>query len=353
MNQEKKLNSSDIAKLAGVSRSTVSRVVNGYPNVPEETRKKVMKVIEENAYYPLLSGQLLAGKKTGTIGFFWITGTSLGSIGKDYLSSSYFALVTEAAAKLGYLVLCCIVEEIKSAKNADWVKGIFMQGRIDAGIFIGTDNVEPLIEELIGYGKIVGQFDHFREGNTDKNRICVNFENDTGEKSIDYAVSIGHRKIAIIDGDMNRYSSVQRHEGYLRGMVKHNIALRNDWMYYGGIHDEKGYKAMCKLLKNCGSDLPTLICANNDSVAFGAMRALQEHGLSVSRDISVMGIDGHPRTAFSEPPLTTFAFNYSDMFTSLVTRTIETIEGKEVPLVEYIPSTFVERTSCKKLPETK
>lgn len=349
MNKEKKLNSSDIAKLAGVSRSTVSRVVNGYPNVPEETRQKVMKVIEENAYYPLLSGQLLAGKKTGTIGFFWIT---TGDIANDFLTSSYFALVTEAAAKMGYLVLCCIIDDINTAKNIDWVKSIFMQGRIDAGIFIGTNNVEPLIEELIGYGNIVGLFDHFRENNTDRNRIAVNFENDTGEKAIDYAYSMGHRKIAIIDGNMKRYSSIQRHEGYIRGMLKHNIELRNDWMYYGGIVAESGYKAMCKLLKNCGDDLPTIVCANNDSVAFGVMQALEEHSLSVPQDISIIGIDGHPRAAFSSPPLTTFAFDYADMFTSLVRRTIETINQKEnVPLSEDIPSILLERGSCKVLPQ--
>ena len=68
----KRINSNDIAKLAGVSRSTVSRVVNGYSNVPEETRKKVMKVIKEHHYYPLLSGQLLTGKGTKTLGLFWM-----------------------------------------------------------------------------------------------------------------------------------------------------------------------------------------------------------------------------------------------------------------------------------------
>ena len=66
----KRINSNDIARLAGVSRSTVSRVVNGYSNVPEETREKVMKVIKEHHYYPLLSGQLLTGKGTKTLGLF-------------------------------------------------------------------------------------------------------------------------------------------------------------------------------------------------------------------------------------------------------------------------------------------
>ena len=139
----KKLNSTEIAKLAGVSRSTVSRVVNGYSNVPKSTRDRVMKIINENEYYPLLSGQLLAGKRTGTIGLFWV---SSGTIAGDMLCSEYFAHVTESAAELGYLVLTCIVKNLTDQENIEWIKRVFMQGRVDAGIFIGARNNEPFVE---------------------------------------------------------------------------------------------------------------------------------------------------------------------------------------------------------------
>jgi LacI family transcriptional regulator len=152
----KKLNSSEIAKLAGVSRSTVSRVINGYTNVPDTTREHVMKVIRENEYYPMLSGQLLAGKNTNTLGLFWITGSSLAD---DLQGCAYLAHLTECAAERGYLVLTSIVKNLSAQENVDWIKRIFMQGRIDAGIFIGADNNEPLIEELISKGKVVGVFD--------------------------------------------------------------------------------------------------------------------------------------------------------------------------------------------------
>ena len=129
-----KLNSTEIAKIAGVSRSTVSRVVNGYSNVPERTRARVMKVINENEYYPSLSGQLLAGKRTGTIGFFWITGgndskseKASSKIASDMLCSEYFAHVTESAAELGYLVLTCIVRNLTEQESIDWIKRVFMQ----------------------------------------------------------------------------------------------------------------------------------------------------------------------------------------------------------------------------------
>lgn len=342
----KKQNSVDIARLAGVSRSTVSRVINGYSNVPEETRARVMKIINETGYYPLLSGQLLVGKRTGTLGFFWV---SSGTIANDIQCSAFFVHVTETAAKLGYLVLTCIVTNLKDEKNIDWIKRIFMQGRIDAGIFIGVNNNEPLIEELITRGKIVAIFDHYQPDLNEPNRISVNFEVDTGEKVIDYVCGMGHRKIAVIDGNMNRFCSVKRHEGFIKGLQVHNIDIRREWMYYGDVTVNGGYNAARELLANC-SELPTVICANNDSAAFGVYKALEEAAIKIPDQISVVGIDGHEGAKLVRPTLTSFAFDFEKIFYSLVSRTLDVIEKKEgVPLTEFFPSQLVERESCRRI----
>jgi len=344
----KKKNSADIAKLAGVSRSTVSRVINGYNNVPDHTRDRVMKVVKENGYYPLLSGQLLAGKKTGTIGFFWI---SKHKIADDLLCSSYFANVTESAAELGYLVLTCIVKDLTDQSNIDWIKRVFMQERVDAGIFIGVRNNEPLVEELISKGKVVGIFDHFHQDRSEPNRISVNYEINTGRKIIDYLYALGHRKIALIDGDMSRYSMLKRHEGFLTGMQELGLEIRGEWMYYADIFTggDDGYAAAKKLLANC-SEHPTVICAGNDAIAFGVYKALEEAGISIPAQISVTGIDGHGGGEVISPPLTTFAFDYKEMFFSLVKRTIAAVEQKpDNPATQFIPGRLVARGSCRAL----
>ena len=340
-----KLNSTEIAKMAGVSRSTVSRVVNGYSNVPEHTRERVMKVINEKGYYPLLSGQLLAGKRTGTLGFFWISNDK---IANDMLCSEYFAHVTESAAELGYLVLTCIVKNLTEQENIDWVKRVFMQERVDAGIFIGVKNNEPLVEDLIEKGKVVGLFDHYHPERNESNRISVNYETDTGRKTINYLHNLGHRKIAVIDGDMSRYSMLKRHEGYLAAMQELDIEIRGEWMRYADIFGtaDAGYNAAKKVLENC-TDYPTAICTGNDSIAFGVYKALEELGISVPDQISVTGIDGHGKGELISPALTTFAFNYRDMFFSLVKRTIAAIdEEPDNPLTEFLQSTLIERKSC-------
>lgn len=345
----KRITSNDIAKLAGVSRSTVSRVINGYSDVPPATRAKVMKVIKENHYYPQLSGQLLTGKLMKTIGFFWRSG---GNIANNPLTSSYFVNTIEAAASRGYLVLTCILNDLDSEENINYIKKIFMEGRIDAGIIVGAGNNEPFIDELLDLGKIVGLFDYYHENEPIPNRITVNFDRASGEQTIDYLYSIGHRKISIIDGNMSRFSSMQRHEGYLRGILKHNLPIQNKWLTYGGITEESGYEAAKSLLERCNGDYPTAICACNDAVAFGVYRACGEYGLKIPEDISVMGIDGNLNGEYSNPPLTTISFDFKDMFYSLVTRVIDTINNEEaVERDVFIPGNLVLRKSCKHLEE--
>lgn len=348
----KRITSNDIARLAGVSRSTVSRVINGYENVPSETREHVMKIIEEHRYYPQLSGQLLTGKQMKTIGFFWAGGRKqpVGTITSP-LTSSYYTHIIEAAASRGYLVLSCILDSLTSPENMDQVRKIFIEGRIDAGIVVGADNNEPLIEELIGLGKIVGLFDYYHEESQSPNRITVNFDRTSGERAIDYLCGLGHRKIGIIDGNMNRYSSVQRHESFLRGMRRHHLPIQNKWLCYGGITENCGYEAAHAMLAGCAGDYPTAICANNDSVAFGVYRACRELGLRIPEDISVIGTDGDPNGEHSSPPLTTFAFDFNEMFESLVSRVVRTIADEEdVPVNDYTPAVLVERASCGPAP---
>ena len=343
----KRITSNDIAKLAGVSRSTVSRVINKYANVPEETRSRVMKVIKEHSYFPQLSGQLLTGMATRTIGLFWL---SKSSISHDSLSSHIFMSVIDAAALRDYTVLTYVAESLCEKESALRVRRMFMEGRIDGGVFIGASTYEPLIEDLVNQGKVLGLFDYCPDDLVKPNRLTANFDGSSAEKTIDYLYEKGHRNIGVIDGDMSRLSSVHRHEGYMRGMMRHGLHLRNEWLTYGGITQKDGYKAALSLLTNCKGDYPTALCANNDSVAFGVYQACTELGLRIPEDISVMGNDGHDHGAYASPPLTTFAFDIGDMFSNLVSRLIDAIEDQPVDEHNvFFKSEFLERASVRDL----
>ena len=339
----KRITSNDIARLAGVSRSTVSRVINGYSNVPEETYNRVMRVVREQHYYPQISGRQLSGKGSNTLGLFWIGEPN---ISQAQFSSNMFMIVVDAAAQRNYLTLADIVPNLSEERYANHVRRVFSEGRIDAGIFIGASNVEPLMDELPEKGYIIGVHDYYRENDRQPLRVSVNYDRNSGEQIIDYLYSLGHRKIAIMSGDLTHQSCLDRHESFLRGMTKHNLPLRNQWMTYGGYHAGPAYRGAKQMLSACMNDLPTAICANNDSAARGVYQACEELGLRIPEDISVFGTDDEPAAAMVRPMLSTFVIDTRKLFFSLVNRVIDTVEGKEnVPRTEFITGTLKPRES--------
>ena len=342
----KRVSSADIAKLAGVSRSTVSRVINNYPNVPAETRERVMQIIEEQHYYPQFSGQLLGGSATQTLGLFWV---SPYSIAPDALSSSYFLHSVDAASAQHYMMLSSVLPNLENEKNIQFVRKVFLQGRIDAGIFVGLPHGNPLLQELLDAGMVVGLFDHFRPEENAEHCITVGFEKNSGEKLVDYLVSMGHSRIGIVTGNLSRPSCRHRYESFLAAMAKHGLPVEEKWCLQGGIVQEDGAEAARTLLDRCGNDLPTALIAPNDAGAFGLYEVLKARGLRIPEDISIVGVDGHVNGTQVSPQLTTISFDFRAMFSSLVTRVIAAAEGQQVALEEYIPGTLVVRESVKKL----
>jgi len=343
----KEINSTEIAKLAGVSRSTVSRVINNYANVPEKTKQKVMKVIQQYNYFPNLSAQVLAGKRTRTIGLFMI---DTGRVSGDSISSLLLARIIESASSHGYYVLTHIVRDMRELEETRTIKESFFQRRIDGGVFIGAANHEPLIEELIAEGFMVAIVDQHLPGRSEPNRIVFNFDNETGVgHAVDYLVSLGHKKIGMINGDMNRYSGPSKWRGFQAAMSRHHLPLVQQWMLPGDFNEESGYKAIKKFMKS-RAELPTAIFAANDSVAFGAIRALKESGVLVPQQISVIGFDDHILSAHYSPALTTIRVDFADMMDKLTKTLISKIEnGAESFHQVAVGTELVVRDSCQRV----
>lgn len=354
----KGLKSSEIARLAGVARSTVSKVLNGYPNISEETRDRVLKTVERYRYYPNLSAQILAGKRTDTLGLFFI---SQGHFSEDILVSFMISRVIECAAALGYHMLTYIIRDPGEGGAASAIREVFHQRRVDGGIFIGARNREPIIEELVTEGYVVGVLDQSSRGRSEPNRVIVNFSDQkTASGVVDYLVSLGHREIALIHGDLGRNAGRSKRRGFYNGLLSHSIEISEIYETFSDFTDRGGYLAMKELLersgfqdcKRNGEDLPiTAIAAANDNVAFGAMRAAEEAGVAIPDDISMVGIDGHPLGAHVRPGLTTFRFDFSAMMNSLIQGVIDVIEDSEPKGVRrrVFSATLVERASCRRV----
>jgi len=348
------INSVEIARLAGVSRSTVSRVINNYSNVPAHTREKVMEVIREHNYFPNASAQMLAGKSSRTIGLFLI---EPGTVASDTLTNMLIVSVIEHASSLGYFVLTHIIRDPADTVTLRRVKEIFFQRRIDGGIFIGAAIREPFLDELAAEGFTIGIVDQVQDGRQQPGRLTAEFNNALGmEQAVSYLQKLGHRNIALINGDMNRLSGPQKYEGYRDAMRNNGLTVRPEWVLPGSFSESGGYAAAQHLLQ-AGGPLPTALIAANDSAAFGAVRALREHGLAVPEGMSVIGFDDHPLSSRHQPALTTIRFDMGEMLQRLTSALIGEIEqgqegaDEDAVLIRSIRQdcSLVIRDSCRRI----
>lgn len=342
------MNSKEIAKIAGVSRSTVSRVINNYSNVPPNTKEKVLKVIREYNYVPHASARMLRGKKSKTIGLVIVDFKKSSEIHKIY-DNVYFGPFTTAvidyADKKGYNVLVTTVYKISDYKK---VREIFYSKTISGAIFIGVKNDDPDIKRLIDEKFKVAIVDQeIKDDDEGFNKsIIVNMDNVGGAyEATKYLIDLGHRKIAHITGDMDKYSGFARVDGYKRALKDAGIPFDAHFVVKGNFIEESGYNAIYKLFKKVK---PTAIFASNDQMAIGAMQALEEKGYSVPDDISIIGFDDISLSRYLKPALTTMNVSLSQMAELCVENLIKSIEEEtEITAKFFVRPKLIVRETCK------
>ncbi|MBW9153107.1 LacI family DNA-binding transcriptional regulator [Clostridium estertheticum] len=344
------MNSIDIAKIAGVSRSTVSRVINNYDNVPDETRKKIQQIIKENNYVPHASARMLAGVKNRIIGLF-IIDMKADTNGKQVTSSSYFTPFTgsviENASKMGYNVLVSIVSKQKDYKK---VKEIFYNKTVSGGIFIGEKNGEPEIKEIINSGCRVALLDQAVKSDEEVYNKCiiVNADNYYGAyKATNYLIELGHSSIAHIVGISENLSGIERFNAYKNALTDAGIAVKSNLIVKGDFTINGGYNATKKLLQK---EIPTAIFCGNDMMAIGAIQAIEEANLNVPEDISIVGFDDIEVARYINPALTTVRMKLLEMASIATNTLITSIESNSNFSANYtLPIDLIERNSCKDL----
>lgn len=292
----------DVAKLAGVSISTVSRVMNksDYP-VSEKAKKKVLKAAEELHYLPNIAAQQLKKEFNNIIGLMVrdISDPYFGEIAKG---------VTERASELGYLSFVCNTgrspEREVEYHELLWqhrVKGIVLAG----GGFDTEEYKTKLLEQLErhkNYGlKIVA----LAPQGIDMPYVTVD-NTALGNMITQYLIDRGHSKIAFISGPDNVFTAKERLNGYRDVLVKAGITFNKDLVVNSDFSWKGGYEACLELLSKGGQF--TGLCCANDNIAIGAMHALREKGLSIPYDVSIVSIGDMTQAKYSDPPLTTAFF---------------------------------------------
>ena len=253
----------DVAKLAGVHPSTVSRVINNDSRISEKTRNKIIRLINKLGYTPNAIARGLKTKKTHTIGMLI-----------PDISNPFFADlargVEDAANENGFNVFLCNSDE-KLEKERTYLE-ILKEKRVD-GLILCTAHIKDksiLKLEKKKFPYILVSRDI--EG-LDKNCIIVN-DIAGGIMATEHLIGLGHRKIAHITGPLKVRSAINRLEGYKIALKKNHIEYKEELVKEGDFRILGGFQAMEKLLKF--TDLPTAVFASNDLLAMGAMQAIQK-----------------------------------------------------------------------------
>ena len=321
----------DVARTAGVSTTTVSRVLNRVPSVDEENRRRVLEAMRTLKYQPNLSAQRLAAGKSNTVGLIIPR--------YEGIFHSYFALQTikgigMAAERLRYDLLLHITDG-KTAPTASAVDGL---------IFLDIYGCEELVDRVLDEGMPAVVLNHYLE---DLPVNCIGIDNRTGaERVVDYLAKLGHREIATITGDLKTQASLDRLDGFIRAMKARQLSVKDEYIRHADFGLPSARQAMEALLKLARR--PTAVFVASDDMALEAINVALGKRIRVPEELSVVGFDDNPVAAQARIPLTTVRQPLDDMGRLGTELLLQQIRGKKKkPTKLLLPTRLVERQSCR------
>ena len=328
----------DVAKRVGRSITTVSRALNDYDDVSEETRRLVKQVAAEMGYVPSSIAQKLQKQQADTIGVILPT---YGPRFSDPFFSEFLAGIGNTAAKQGFDLLVSTRapgdEEINAYLNK------IRSRRVDGFIIVRTRRHDPRITLL---QEQAFPFAAFGRTESDNTFPLVDEDSEQGMRLVvNHLIEQGHTRIACITAPDDLMFACYRRQGYIAALQAHNLSLEPSLVVAGDLTQRSGKQAAQQLLSL--SRPPTAIAACNDLMAIGAISAAQEQGLTVGKDIAITGFDDIPWAENTHPSLTTVHQPIYRIGTMVCQMLIQLIRGEPLSQQQVIlqPSLIVRQSS--------
>jgi LacI family transcriptional regulator len=326
----------EIAKLSGVSRSTVSRVINDDPRVRQETRQRVLQIIQQVNYQPNALARSLAGFLTRNISLVIPEGVT------RLFSDPYFPILIQgvsiACNAHDYSVMLWLAEPeyerrmISRVTNNKLIDGVIIASMLTDDPLIKALAQENLPFILIGRNPLYDQISYVDVDNQNATRTAIA-----------HLLRLQYRRIATITGPQNMIAGLDRLEGYKQALRQWDMPIDPDLIVEGDFSEESGYIAMQRLIPR----RPEAVFAASDYMAIGAMRALRENGLRIPQDLAIVGFDDIPMAARTDPPLTTVRQPIQKTGATAAEALIDLIEFPQTgPRRVILPTELVIRGSC-------
>lgn len=331
----------DIARIAKVSKTTVSRVLNNKPYVEAKTKQRILDIIEETGFMPQHSAISLAGGKTNIIGLL------VPSLSSPYSLTVIQGVAEKIAAESFDLMLYTTGLTEKNQKR--FIQKLSKKV-VDGLVVLLPRESADLEKELFSSDLPIVLIDH-RGINTDVPTIAVTNEKG-GYDATTYLVSLGHRSIGFVTGVLDFGCSMERLEGYKVALASHDIAFESRFVIPGDFTASSGYAAAKSLMDL--ENPPTAIFCSNDEMAIGAMKAVQDMGLRVPYDVSIIGFDDISKASIVDPPLTTIRQPLLEMGENAATLVVDLINGTKIHKTCVVLQTeLVVRGSCARREQTQ
>lgn len=340
----------DIAARAGVSKSTVSAVINNHPNVRPETRERVTEAIRQLDYHPNMAARELITASPMNIGIIMPSY----SANADMSNNRYFFGIDEGS---NLELVSHLIEEVSKTKYGVLVEHTvisddefklpsFALSKRVAGVF----QISPLLSGE--YTRKLSQYVHNVVEIGTLNPECDSVYTDFVEMgiiSVEYLVKHGHKKIAFINCDPTSRTVESRLEGYISGLKKNGIQYNPKWVTNSSFNGIGGYNAFSNIWKACDEKPTAVICATG-VIAGGAFRFMNEHGISVPDDVSVICNGDSALSEFVSPRLTAICRDKIEVARAAFSLLFERLNGKDFPACAVKTNThIIERESVKKI----
>ncbi|NLY45958.1 MAG: LacI family transcriptional regulator [Tissierella sp.] len=330
----------DVAKKAGVSPSTVSRVISNSSRISDATKERVLKCMDELGYYPNAIARSLAKNKTGNIGVIMPTRS------EDIFLNPFFpeALrgIVRSAANAGYDILLSTNTELENELNS--IKNLIRGSKVD-GIVLMSSKID---DESIDYLSSI-DFPFSLIGSPYKVDNGINHvDNDNFMAAYEltmYLTLMGKKNIAMIAADPSLMVTKKRIEGYKKAIEESNLNFNEKQLFIGSFDEETGYKYGREILEL--DSRPDAVIVTDDLVAFGAIQVLESLNIRIPEDIAVASFNNSVLSRYSQTPFTSVDVNAYDLGLEAIDLLVEAIENDVRNRKVLIPYKIHKRESTR------
>lgn len=295
------MNIKKIAEMAGVSVSTVSKIMNNYSDVSEKTKQRVLEIIEQTGYSPSNSAKTLATKKSSLIGVIFA-----GEFNVEFTHPFFIEVLNSFKKQMGVLGYDLIFfSNEKFISSGDYFARC-QHFHVDGCVIISGQKMESSIRDLDMSSIPCIGVDLELKGKKSGYVMSDNYQ--ISSKVVEHFYLLGYRELGFIGSTADSDISNRREAGYIKAIEDFGLVMNPTWFVHGeDFFEASGYSAMQTLIGK--GRLPQAVFAASDLLALGAIRALKEHGLRIPEDIAIIGCDDIEACKYTSPTLTTIRQN--------------------------------------------